>query len=65
MRQTRDKAFTPGGQAFVLFLQSAYRDYASLVASGATPISNSTSSGTGDDDNNGTVISRCRLVRHK
>ncbi|KAJ3829051.1 Six-hairpin glycosidase [Lentinula raphanica] len=58
---------SPEGQAFVLLLQSAYRDYASSVASGATPISNSTSSGTsdGDDDDNGTVVRRCRLVRHK
>ncbi|KAJ4472166.1 hypothetical protein J3R30DRAFT_3523762, partial [Lentinula aciculospora] len=58
---------SPEGQAFVLLLQAAYRDYAESVASGLViPPSNSTSSGSegsGDDDDDGSIARRCHLVR--
>ncbi|KAJ3743376.1 Six-hairpin glycosidase [Lentinula detonsa] len=57
---------SPEGQAFVLLLQAAYREYAQSVASGQViPTSNSTSSpgsSNGDDDDSN-MLRRCRLVR--
>lgn len=61
---------SPEGQAFVLLLQAAYRDYAASVVSGeVVPPSNSTSSSSGsdgssgDDDDDDDGNQRCILVR--
>ncbi|KIK65589.1 hypothetical protein GYMLUDRAFT_219758 [Collybiopsis luxurians FD-317 M1] len=61
---TAANSSSPEGQAFVLLLQAAYRDYAASVVDGeVVPSSNSTGDGSsGDDDDDGSVVQRCRLV---
>lgn len=55
---------SPEGQAFVLLLQAAYRDYvASSDSVGTSSPSNSTGNGSSGDDDDGSTPQRCQLVR--